>query len=481
MITSNCAVGTIAPYVPSAAMPWNRSRAIHLYKRMNFGASQQEIDAALQKTPIQLVEEIIDAAIALPLAEEPQWAYWKLSDYTDIQVGVEQIQSWKRNWLRDMIRHGFRDKLALFWHNHFVTRLDDYNCPSYMYQYHKLLQKYALGNFKDFVYEIGKTPAMLFFLNGIQNTKFEPNENYGRELYELFTLGRDNGYNQTDIAQTAKALTGFNGFVEACDAIGFVPDYHDNSMKTIFGRTGNWGYDDVINILFEERADEIAEYICTKLYRNFISYQIDESIVAALASTFKNNDFEIAPVLRQLFKSEHFFDEANINVQIKSPLETLLGFIKDGNFFYDDDEILTAIDYFAGLLGQQLFNPIDVSGWDGDRAWIQNVTLTGRWQFLEIYIFYLYENNPQELINLAKTLTNDSNDPVLISQTIVNHFIPKGLQTSEAYERAEIVFKWEVPQNYYDSGDWNLNWEYVEAQVALLLRHITRQPDFQLT
>ncbi|HFE38150.1 MAG TPA: DUF1800 family protein, partial [Gammaproteobacteria bacterium] len=140
----------------------------------------------------------------------------------------------------------------------------------------------------------------------------------------------------------------------------------------------------------------------------------------------------------------------------------------------------TAIDYFVGLLGQELFNPIDVAGWDGDRSWIQNVTLTGRWQFMEFYIFYLYENNPQELVNLAKTLTNDSNDPIFISQIIVDQFIPKGLQTSEAYERAAVIFKWEVPQNYYDSGDWNLNWEYVEAQVALLLRHISRQPDFQL-
>ncbi|MEL6924923.1 MAG: DUF1800 family protein, partial [Bacteroidota bacterium] len=182
----------------------------------------------------------------------------------------------------------------------------------------------------------------------------------------------------------------------------------------------------------------------------------------------------------QLFKSEHFFDEANINILIKDPVQYFISFIREGSLFYDD-VVLEAIDALSATLGQQLFNPIDVAGWKGDRDWVKNTTMTGRWQFLEFYIFYLFENRPEELVNLAKRLSDNSSDPDFISQTLVDHFISSGLQTGEAYDRALSVFKWEVPENYYESGDWNLEWEYVHAQVGLLLRHIGRQPEFQLT
>jgi len=392
MTNTNCATGTIAPFAPSSEMPWNRERALHLFRRMGFGASPNEIEAALQKSPTALVDEIIDEAINLPLPDEPEWSDWALSDYQDIEVGVEQVRVWKNQWFDDMIKKGFREKLALFWSNHFVTQLEVYNCPSYMYQYHKLLQQHALGDFKEFVKAIGKTPAMLIFLNGVQNTRFEPNENYARELYELFTLGRDNGYTQQDISETAKALTGNNGFTEACAPIGYVSNFHDDSMKTIFDDTAQHDYDSVHDLLFEKRANEIATYICSKIYRHFVNPQVDDNIVAALAQTFLSNqaqgNFPLAPVFRQLFKSEHFFDQANINIQIKDPLQYFLGFIKESEMFYND-EVLTAIDYFTGILGQQLFNPIDVAGWKGDRDWIKNTTMTGRWQFLEFYIFLL--------------------------------------------------------------------------------------------
>jgi uncharacterized protein (DUF1800 family) len=180
------------------------------------------------------------------------------------------------------------EKLALFWHNHFVTRNEDYGCPSYLYQYHKLLQQYALGNFKTFVKEIGKTPAMLVFLNGVQNTRFNPNENYARELYELFTLGRDNGYTQQDIVQTAKALTGWNSLEnnQYCGRINFFPALHDPAQKTIFGKTNTYNYDTLHDLLFAERAVQISEYICGKLYRYFVSPQVDEVIVSELATIF---------------------------------------------------------------------------------------------------------------------------------------------------------------------------------------------------
>ena len=480
MTTMNCATGTIATYVPSPTMPWNKQRVMHLYRRMGLGARPDQIEAALNQAPSDVVDTLVDEAINLPLSPEPEWAFWNALDYTDFFPQIqEHYTEWALRWMDDMVNKGFRDKLALFWHNHFVTQFDAYFCSSYLYQYHKVLQQYAMGNFKDFVYEIGKTPAMLVFLNGVQSTNISPNENYARELYELFTLGQDNNYTQTDIEETARALTGYVGVFTDCGPIGFVEEYFDSGEKTIFGQTGNWNYDDVHDILFEQRRDEIATFICTKLYEHFIHPDADETIVSDLAAIFKDNDFELAPVYRQLFKSEHFFDEYIIGAQIKSPIEHALSVINEANLIYTQEnmEVLT---YLSIVLGQQLFNPVDVAGWPGNRTWINSNTLTGRWQEMDYVIFSAYQGIPQVLVELAKWLSDDSNDPAYVAQVIVDHFTPNGLNTPDAYDRAATVLKWEVPQNYYDDGSWNLNWDTVPAQVALLLQHIVRLPEFQL-
>lgn len=479
----DCVTGTLALYVPDANAPWNKRRVMHLYRRMGFGIAPAEIAAALTQNPSQLIDSLIDNAISLPLPTEPEWAYWDISRYQSQEQAAEQIFAWSRQWLLDMLNHGFREKLALFWHNHFVTRQEDYGCPSYLYQYHKLLQQYALGNFKTFVKEIGKTPAMLVFLNGVQNTRFNPNENYARELYELFTLGRDNGYTQADIVQTARALTGYNSLEnnQYCGKINFLAALHDPGSKTIFGKTSNYNYDTLHDLLFAERAVQISEYICGKIYRYFVSPEADATIVSELATIFRNNNFEIAPVLRALFKSEHFFDEAIIGVAVKSPLELELNFIREGGFQIEwNEESLTGLIYLAGELGQNLFNPVDVAGWQGNRAWVNSNTLTGRWQVLRYIIFILYQNYPSQLVQFARDLSNDSKDGALITELIINHFLANGLQTQDEYDRAFIAFQAEIPAHYFYDGSWNLSWETAPAQVALLLDHLIRKPEFQL-
>lgn len=486
MITSNCATGTIDVYVPSTEKPWNKQRALHLYRRMGFGASPEQIEYALTQNPADLIDDIINEALELPLSPEPDWAFWAVEDYDTpddpIEQQNEQLVAWIVQWMNDMMDNGFREKMTLFWHNHFVTKVDAYQCPSWMYQYHKILQEYALGDFKEFLSKIGTTPAMLVFLNGIQNTNFDPNENYARELYELFTLGQDNGYTQTDIEETARALTGWNGFTSLCAPVGFVSVLHDSGAKTIFGETGNWGYQDVHDLLFDHRSDEIATYICSKIYAHFVSHEVDVEIVASLAETFKANDFMIDPVLRQLFKSEHFFDRAIIGIQVKSPVDHFLTFIKEGALPYDDDVIYN-FAVFCFLTGQFIFSPPDVSGWPGDRAWISSENLTGRWQGMAFYLFdVLFAQDPDRFRDLAITVTGSvSNDPEEVTRAIIDYFLPNGLATQEEYERAQAAFQWEIPQNYFDTGIWNLNWDEVPTQTAFLLWHLVRLPDFQLT
>ena len=267
-------------------------------------------------------------------------------------------------------------------------------------EYVNCLQRNSLGNFRTFVSEIGLTSAMLRYLDGAFNNRQRPNENYARELYELFTLGEGNGYTEEDIIETARALTGYvNRGEVGCTMITFDPERHDPDAKTIMGQTGNWGYDDVIDVLFAQRTNEIANFICMKLYEFFVHPDSSDdagnaqTIIAGMANTFVANNFDIAPVLSELFKSEHFFDETAIGVIIKSPFDLYLGLLKETGFTYDDGTVINSIDA-ARLIGQELFSPVDVAGWQRDRMWINTNFMIGRWLTMEVFLERFYNANP---------------------------------------------------------------------------------------
>ncbi|OWY19984.1 DUF1800 domain-containing protein [Sphingobacteriales bacterium UPWRP_1] len=492
----SCATGSIAPYTPSANVPWDRRRVAHLYRRMGFGATNSQITAGLAMTPTALVDQIINQALALPLPTQPVWYDWTrypVDDYTDF--GDESYShriELTRQWISNMLAQGFKEKLTLFWHNHFVTEWNNYNCSAYLFQYHKLLHQYALGNFKLFAHYIGITPAMLLYLNGNQNEVGSPNQNYARELMELFTMGQNNGYTEDDIEQMARALTGwkvpYSDDIDAytCADSYFDAAYFDNTAKTIFGQTGMWRNDadpahpeNVVNLIFSQRADEVAGYICTKLYRFYIANDVDTDIVAALADTFKNNNFEITPVLRQLFKSEHFFDEANIGHLIKSPMELAVGLHHTLQIPADDNR-LNGIFYDCADMAQELFEPVNVAGWPGYRTWINENNLTRRWDYAGYYVYYVDDATLDSWVELAKNLTNDSNDPAVVTAALVDFLLPKGMETPAEYETATDVFKGSIPQNYFDEGLWNLDWAEARDQIRNLLLFLVKQPSFQL-
>ena len=479
-IINECITGTLSAYQPVANKPWNQQRVLHLYRRLGFGATLQEVEAALNVSPTLLIDQMIDEAFALPPISAPEWANWTLSEFGEVDDMIAVFDEWRPEWILGMAQNGLRDKLALFWSNHFVTEYEGYICAPYAYRYLTLLQTYSLGNFRDFVSEIGKTPAMLAYLNGALNTKVQPNENYARELYELFTLGQDNNYNQNDIVETARALTGWTiaGAAECAGETVFIQALWDNGEKTIFGQTGNWGYDDVIDLLFTVRSQEMAKHICGEIYKYFVYYEPTESILDELAQTFINNNFELAPVLRQLFKSEHFFDEEVIGTQIKSPIDFILNFTKALNL--PIGELAPFFKVAADYLGQVIFNPVDVAGWPGQRSWIDNTRLTNRWQMSDYMLSFAYEEQPESLRTLAKTLSGDSINPFEVTQKIIDFLVPNGLQDPMAYEHATVAFKSEIPQNYFDNEQWSLDWETAPGQVALLLVHIGRLPEFQL-
>lgn len=483
--TPSCNDATLIPYNPSSQNPWTTTKIKHIYRRLGFGAKQADVDAALSLNPGLFIDNLVDSAASQAPTPAPNWGYWSISDYTAYNVETpEQLIEWRVQTVNDFMNEDLRGRLSLFWMNHFVTEYEVYGHPPYLFQYYNTIQIHALGNLKEFVRAIGVNPAMLVYLNGFENSSLNPNENYARELFELFTLGEGNGYTQSDILETARALTGYNHTDEYGGAIYFDNSTFDAGQKTIFGQTGAWGYNDLIDILFQEKENDIAFYFCEKLYRYFVSQAVDEivmqNVIQPLADTLIASNFELIPMLKQLFKSEHFFDERALGVIIKSPFDVILDFIKETDFFYDD-ELADGLVYYTSLMGQELYDPTDVSGWQRDETWINTSTLTGRWQLLELYLAYLFNNDAGvAFVALARDLSNDSNDPYYITEVIIDHFVSKKLFSLEDYDIATDIFKWEIPQNYYDEGLWNLNWSEAPTQVFLLLRHIATIPEFQL-
>lgn len=392
----SCNTASLNPYIPSGSNPWNISKVQHAFRRLGFGGNILEIDDALNLTPSQFIDALVDNAAALPPTAAPFWGNYAISDFTEYEVDNNQyIFDWRLQSGNDILADNLRGRLAFFWMNHFVTELEVVFYAPYMYQYYNKMQTFALGNFREFTRAVGKDNMMLLYLNGFENTNNNPNENYARELFELFTLGEGNNYTQQDIVETSRALTGYNHWVEPGADITYDPSTFDDGIKMIFEQEGNWGYDDVINILFEQRSTQIAEFICEKLYTFFVSPSVDaiirQDIIQPLAQTLITEDFNMIPMLKQLLKSEHFFDERALGVVIKSPMDVIFNYTTEGSFFVDDT-LMDAFLYYAGLMGQEIYDPPDVSGWQRDETWINSSTLTGRWQLIELYIDYLFGN-----------------------------------------------------------------------------------------
>ncbi len=502
MSDTSCNLASLDPYVPSAESPWNVQRVHHLYRRIGFGASKAEVLAALSQNPGTLVDNLINEALALAPTVLPIWNNWNRDQFEaaeeanpDNDTGFYRREG-KNLMIGDLIQNKVRDRLTLFWSNHFVTEDDTYRSPAYQLQYYNLLQFHALGNFRDFVYDIGISNAMLVYLNGDENIKDRPNENYARELYELFTLGVDNGYTEDDIQETAKALT---GYVETNDIswgdIVFNPAQFSNDSKTIFGQTGNLGYDDVINTLFQQRSGQVATFICAKLYAYFVSPTCNEAIVAQMAQTFISSGYNIATVLSQLFKSEHFFNIEAIGAIIKSPCDLLICFYNELGFTLGTTDVNDYIRGTVRILGQDVLNPIDVEGWQMDEYWISPDLLIGRWESVRFIVNRAQAANTQQfrdfIVGLPIGTAADGNlqptlsgpDVEIVVRAIVNYFFPRGIEDDVIFNEILGVFKDIFPPTYYEIGGsptWDLSFNEVSEQFIALLDFIVDIPEFQL-
>ncbi len=484
--TNDCNLSDLTIYAPSSDNPWNKQKINHLYRRVAFGIDPSEIERVLSLTPSQVVNGIISEAINMEPTPAPIWGYWYKDEMAANNLKLSVVtQQWRAQIVNDFFANNLRERLTLFWSNHFVVQYTSSISGAGIFQYYNLLQRHAIGNFKDFTREVGLSSAMLRYLNGNENTKDSPNENYARELYELFTLGVDNGYTQDDITETARALTGYNTEVERWGPYAFDEKNFDDGEKTIFGQTGNWGYDDVINILFDTYPLEIARFICGKLYQYFVDKVINTAIVDSLAIHFVANNFEIAAVLNLLFKSEHFFDEATYGVIIKSPFDVLVSFVKEGGLTINSGyPIDLRLRDAATNLGQSILNPIDVAGWQGDTDWIASNTLVLRWDTLNVFLRQAQVGDDTAFQRLAVFIMDGdetANDPSVISKTIIDYYLPNELPANATeYTEGLAIFKDRVPVNYFEDGSWNLTWDTVADQVLDLLYYVITIPEFQL-
>lgn len=276
------------------------------------------------------------------------------------------------------------NKMTLFWHGHFAC-----TSKTGRVAFNQLLtlKKHALGNFRDLVIAIAKDPSMIRFLNNQQNRKNSPNENFARELMELFTIGRGH-YTEQDVKEAARAFTGWSSNLKG-DFI-FRSRQHDYGQKRFMNQTGNFDGTDIIDIILSKKAT--ATFICRKIYRYFVNPQVDENRVNLLADLFYDNDYDIGGLMRYIFTSTWFYDSKNQGVKIKSPTEFLVGMVRQLDLTVNNKIALFGIQK---ALGQTLFNPPNVAGWKGDKNWIDNATLMLRLNLPQA-IFLAVEINLKE-------------------------------------------------------------------------------------
>jgi uncharacterized protein (DUF1800 family) len=366
--------------------------ARHLLNRAGFGATEAEIQHTVGLTREQAARKLIDGARTTPVTAPPAWtaetgslryprrgpdasdAERKMFQQEQIREGL-QLRGW---WVGEMLAtpSPLTERMTLFWHNHFVSSQQKVRLSELMYRQNVTLRANALGNFGTLLHAIARDPAMVIYLDNAQNRKGTPNENFAREVMELFTMGEGN-YGEQDIKEAARAFTGWS-LDRDTGQFFFRRFIHDDGVKTVLGRTGNLDGDQVLDILLAQPAT--AEFITRKLWREFISPDPDESAVRQMARRFRDSRYDIRVVLHDMLTSDAFYARENRAVLVKSPIDLVVGTLHQ--FDMRPPNAMPFAVAAAGM-GQNLFAPPNVKGWPGQETWINASTLLARKQFLE--------------------------------------------------------------------------------------------------
>jgi uncharacterized protein (DUF1800 family) len=370
----------------------------HLLWRAGFGPMAEEYNQLASASHKSYINSLFKAS-----AKGPQMIDVANSAVKGLVMGVQEASTKKRDldemerrrlrqqsrddiknlnitWLNEMVNseQQLREKMSLFWHGHFASR--NLNIL-YQQQLLDVIRQNALGNFGDLLREVSKSAAMINFLNNNQNKKGHPNENFAREVMELFTMGRGN-YTENDIKEAARAFTGWGANISG--EFTFRKFQHDDGKKTVLGKTGNFTGDDVLNILLERK--QTATYITRKLYRYFVNDVPDEVHVTWLADRFYQSRYDIKELMKDIFESDWFYEAKNIGCRIKSPVELIVGIRRALPMKLENEQVQLLLQR---LLGQLLFYPPNVAGWPGGKNWIDSSSLMFRLRIPQL----IYDND----------------------------------------------------------------------------------------
>lgn len=385
---------------PLAADRWDYATAAHLLNRAGFGGPPAAIDALVRLGPEQAVDRLVDFEMIEESWPRLAWAQpdpdraEKLKQLRDApeperrelrqveqRLHRERTQELVLDWLDRMARtpRPLQEKLTLFWHGHFATSIQKVRDPWLMFRQLELFRAHAAGNWPELLVAVTRDPAMLLWLDQAQSRKEHPNENYAREVMELFALGEGN-YTEQDILETARALTGLTYDRVAQEPL-WRPRQHDAGPKTVLGRTANFGPDEVIRHI--ATRPQSARHLARRLWGFFAAEEAPPGVVDALAGAFERGGRQIRPLLKQLFRAEEFYAPEVVGSQVKSPAVWLVMAVRQ---LGRDLPKLPATVAALRELGQALLAPPNVKGWDGGLTWINTTTLTARQRFATLLV-----------------------------------------------------------------------------------------------
>lgn len=479
--------------------PWGKPQIIHLLKRTMFGAKKSDVDHFLSMSLSETISELLGAPAVAP---DPPINYYSNAQVIDPDVPLGQTwvnapenplinfarkNSFRAWWIGQMSNQtrSLQEKMTLFWHNHFATQLEIYQSARFGYRHNALLRANALGNFKELTRLITIDPAMLFYLNGYLNQKFAPDENYGRELQELFTVGKgpDSQYTEDDVKAAARVLTGYQINVTTANYY-FTPSRHDTTNKqfsafynntVINGQSGAAGEQELNSLLdMIFNVQEVAKFLCRKLYRFFVYYEIDaateSNVIEPLAEIFRNNNYDIAPVLEALFSSEHFFDPINMGCVIKSPVDFMVALVREWNIAMPDAsqyvtqyKIWLNIFNYTFAIGQAPGDPPNVAGWPAyyqipvfHELWVNTDSYPKRIQIADALVLYGVTIDTFKVkidpVGYAASLDNPADPDALIDDSLALLFRIDVSQNVKNYLRAILL------SGQSDPGYWSTAW-----------------------
>ena len=391
------AAALIGAAQPSAAVTFDEAR--HLLARTGFGvAPDTEIKTLLPLNYEQAVDKILGQTITRAVTPAPVFRRHptdkgKVGDMDGatrkahmkaLREDQDELRLW---WIREMLvtPSPLTERMTLFWHNHFVSEAGKVQFGQWIHGQNAIFRRHGLGNFRNLLTEVAIDPAMMIYLDASKNKKNNPNENFAREILELFTLGEGHVYTEEDIRESARAYTGWRVNFNSA-AFEFKLRQHDNGIKTVLGESGNFDGIDVIEIILKQ--PRVGQFIAEKLWREFISLNADPDEIKKIGALLHLHEFKLKPMVKAVLMSKAFRNPANRGVLVKSPIDLTIGTLRLIGLAPAN---LRRVWIHQKHMGQNLFDPPDVKGWRGGRAWITSATTLQRNRFLR-QIFRAYRD-----------------------------------------------------------------------------------------